>query len=452
MWAVSIFGIVALLTLQFVWWRNAYQAVERDFMSTVQKCFIQSTDKIITTRLDGNTDEMSFTKLGPGIKVDALLDLSKMGKLGKGVKVFPKHKTKTSAEFQYSLEEALNMMNRPVTEALLDSGFRVAIKEKLGFVPKFDIMIHRQKYEIDSLQKLNCNRFTLGSSYDTIYHQIGYKAYSTMVIPSPIGYYIKKGAFILIVSVILVLMVCSIMIIQFIGMQRERKFANFIIDYTRLITHDLRTPVTGTKMIFEVLENTKPTQKKLRSAYHKEGINLTKKILLNLDNILYMAKSEQMELPVFWMEVDMRTYVDKIANSYRERNYSPKILTLETRYEPANFCCRMDTKLMENTLCNLLDNAIKYTDVDTRIVIACSKVDDMVEIKVIDNGMGMSPADQKRIFELFERGAANMNQMYAGFGIGLHFVDRVVKAHGGKVSVQSQLGKGTEFTIRYTSK
>jgi len=74
-----------------------------------------------------------------------------------------------------------------------------------------------------------------------------------------------------------------------------------------------------------------------------------------------------------------------------------------------------------------------------------------VEFRFRDNGMGMSAEDQKRIFNLFERGSANKNQQFPGFGIGLHFVERAVKAHGGKVTVQSEVGKGTEFTIRFIS-
>jgi two-component system, OmpR family, phosphate regulon sensor histidine kinase PhoR len=111
----------------------------------------------------------------------------------------------------------------------------------------------------------------------------------------------------------------------------------------------------------------------------------------------------------------------------------------------------LDINLMENALCNLLENAIKYTHIDTVIEVTCIREGNDVTIKVRDNGMGMSQQDQKRVFELFERGSVNRNQQFPGFGIGLHFVERAVKAHGGKVSVISEVGKGSEFTIRYTS-
>jgi len=257
--------------------------------------------------------------------------------------------------------------------------------------------------------------------------------------------------FIFAISIVLVLLVGSILILQFISMQRDRKFADFIIDYTRMITHDLRTPVSGIQMIFKMFQKNGTSQSGMQEKYLVEGENLTKKILLNLDNILYMAKSEQMELPVHLTEVEIRDFMEKTVEMYRMRDYNPKTVSIETRYEPTDFNCKMDVGLMENVICNLLDNAIKFTPQEALIVIDCSKKGNNIVFSIRDNGMGMSSEDQKRIFELFERGSANKNSQFSGFGIGLHFVERAVKAHGGKVTVQSEVGKGTEFTIRYTS-
>jgi len=218
-----------------------------------------------------------------------------------------------------------------------------------------------------------------------------------------------------------------------------------------MITHDLRTPVSGIQMIFKMFQKNGTSQEGMQEKYLVEGENLSKKILLNLDNILYMAKSEQMELPVYLMEVDVRAFVEKIVDGYRERNYQPKVVSIETNYEPENFKCSMDVGLMENAFSNLLENAIKFTGLEAKIEVNCKLNNNVVEFRFRDNGMGMSSEDQKRIFAIFERGSANRNKQFPGFGIGLHFVERAVKAHGGKVTVQSELGKGSEFTIKYTS-
>jgi signal transduction histidine kinase len=111
----------------------------------------------------------------------------------------------------------------------------------------------------------------------------------------------------------------------------------------------------------------------------------------------------------------------------------------------------MDVELMENVMCNLMDNAIKYTGSESIIHVSCKYENDMVEISVRDNGIGMSEEDLKRVFDLFERGSADEKNIFPGFGIGLHFVRLVVKGHGGKIAVKSRIEMGTEFTIKFIS-
>jgi len=435
---VSILGIICLLALQWVWWRNAYRAVEMDMMSKSEECLRVSIEEALMYQLDSTSK---------GIKVVNTSIGEKVGKVTK----FTSHSARNTTELIYILEEGLNYDHRPVTEQRIDINFCRALDEKLGFIPNHTIQICRDSVQIDSISRSRFNRIAIGSGQDTIYQQLGFQAYTIVNIQSPIKLYLKKGAFILAISIILVLLVGSILILQFISMQRDRKFADFIVDYTRMITHDLRTPVSGIQMIFKMFQKNETSQEGIKDKYLVEGEHLTKKILLNLDNILYMAKSEQRELPVHLMEVNVRDFMENAISIYRERDYNPKEVNIETHYEPETFTCSMDVGLMENVVCNLVENAIKFTGMEANITVTCRREKEVVEFRFRDNGLGMSAEDQKRIFELFERGSANKKNQFPGFGIGLHFVERAVKAHGGKVSVQSEVGKGTEFAIRYTS-
>lgn len=352
-------------------------------------------------------------------------------------------------EMEYVLEDALLVMKKPITDSMIQVALDSELKETFGYVPKNNLKIKRFNAIIDSIDKPKYNCIAIGKTADTIYHQIGFKTYTFTTISSPIDYYLEKGGLFLVFSLILVILVGVILVLQYLSMLRERKFSVFIKDYTRMIAHDLRTPVTGIQMIFQMLKKNASTE--TNNKMISDGADLTKKILLNLDNILYVAKSEQKELPVHRTNVDIRTFMENAVKMYRERDFSPKKVSIETFYEPNSFSCIMDAGLMENVICNLLENAIKFTGEIANIIITCKYEKDVVEICFRDNGVGMSEEDQKRVFDIFERGSANDNAQRPGFGIGLHFVQRVIKAHGGKITVKSELNKGTEISIRFFS-
>jgi len=436
---VSILGIICLLALQYVWWRNAYRAVEQDFMYRSMDCLKKATDKAVVLYMDSTNNKMKIANSAEGEKII------------RKYKPISRHSASNTSEISYILEEALFLNGYPISEQRIDRYFGYFLNEKFGFVPKHEIKVCRLSNVIDEKDHSKFNRIAYGNGHDTIYHQFGFMTYTVVVLPSPMKLYLRKGAFILIVSIILVLLIGTILVFQYISLNRERKFAEFIIEYTRMMTHDLRIPVSGVQMIFQMFQKNKFSKPEMKENYILEGVNLSKKILLNLDNMLYMSKSEKMDLPIYLLEMDIRPFMEKIIDGYRIRNYYPKVLRIESHYEPADFKCRFDTKLMENVLCNLLENAIKYTHIDTHIELWFIRVGNEITIKIKDNGMGMSVKDQKRIFELFERGSSSKNKQYPGFGIGLHFVERAIKAHGGKLTVKSELGEGAEFTIKYTA-
>jgi signal transduction histidine kinase len=107
----------------------------------------------------------------------------------------------------------------------------------------------------------------------------------------------------------------------------------------------------------------------------------------------------------------------------------------------------MDAQLMERVVNNLMDNAIKYTGEDTQIDLTCTLDGEYASFCVRDNGMGIGKEDQKRIYDLYERGNIAYKNHYEGYGIGLNFVHRAIKAHGGNLMMESELNVGTAFTI-----
>jgi two-component system phosphate regulon sensor histidine kinase PhoR len=110
---------------------------------------------------------------------------------------------------------------------------------------------------------------------------------------------------------------------------------------------------------------------------------------------------------------------------------------------------RGDIVHITNVIYNLLDNASKYTESEPQIFVRTENSPGEIMISVTDNGIGISKTNQKMIFDKFYRVPTGNLHSVKGFGLGLFYVKTIVKAHGGKIEVSSQLGKGSTFTLKF---
>src|SRR5207248_1819904 len=108
---------------------------------------------------------------------------------------------------------------------------------------------------------------------------------------------------------------------------------------------------------------------------------------------------------------------------------------------------RVDREALAGAVLNLLQNAFKYSGQDKRIALRARPERRGVSIEVEDNGVGIAPRDRKRIFERFYRVDNLLTRKTEGSGLGLAIAKRIVEAHGGKISVHSEPGKGSRFSI-----
>lgn len=124
-----------------------------------------------------------------------------------------------------------------------------------------------------------------------------------------------------------------------------------------------------------------------------------------------------------------------------------------TDIEPQDLTVLADRTHFSNILSNLLDNAIKYSNGEAEIDIHCRRIATMeqgeqTEISVSDRGIGIAPEKLKHIFDKFYRVPTGNLHDVKGYGLGLFYVKTMIEKHGGSVSVKSELGKGSTFTIR----
>jgi len=135
---VSILGVLCLLVLQWVWWRNAYKAVEVDFVSKSEKCLIRAVDKTIMYQMDTTSKGIDVVNEYAGEKIPYTRIVSRSPNIN------------SAFDIEYSMEECINFLKRPVTEKLIDSRFCTMLKDEFGYVPKHTLRICRDSLPISS--------------------------------------------------------------------------------------------------------------------------------------------------------------------------------------------------------------------------------------------------------------------------------------------------------------
>jgi signal transduction histidine kinase len=219
------------------------------------------------------------------------------------------------------------------------------------------------------------------------------------------------------------------------------------------MSHELRTPLNAIIGFSDVLESIASLDDKQKR--YVRNIQTSGKVLLEMINdILDLAKIESGKMEVrlsdFRIDAVINAQCD-MARPLTER----KNIDLETEIEPELPDMFQDQAKVQQILNNLLSNAIKFTPEGGRIVVSAAQAgaNDII-IKVADTGVGIAEEDQIAIFEKFRQGKSvvgggnAMTREYSGTGLGLSIVKELCKLLGGEISLDSELGKGSTFTVR----
>jgi signal transduction histidine kinase len=207
------------------------------------------------------------------------------------------------------------------------------------------------------------------------------------------------------------------------------------------VAHELRTPLTsvGTHLEAMIEGIWEPTTERLQSC-HDEILRIGK-IIQDLERL---AKVESENLKLEKTKINIANVIDQVLNNL-EAEIKKKNLHVVTKGKSSNI--EADLNRITQVLINLITNAIKYTPEGGMIEVHLSESDTDLEVRVNDNGIGISEEDLPFIFERFYRADKSRNRMTGGTGIGLAIVKSIVSAHDGTVKVESRLNEGSCFTI-----
>ena len=226
---------------------------------------------------------------------------------------------------------------------------------------------------------------------------------------------------------------------------REARLAQAKSNFVSNVSHELKTPLSLLTLFSEILELGRVDSDEKRTEYYKiirhESLRLNKVI----DNILDFSKIEAGRKTYVLREGDMAEVIANVLSSYRYQILnSGFVIGADTQ---RNLPVLMDCDAMEQAISNLLDNAIKYSREVKKLRITTEKRGAHLCIEIEDHGIGIPRAEQAKIFEKFYRVGNGLVHDVKGSGLGLSLVKHIIEAHHGTITVESEVGRGSRFTI-----
>ena len=234
----------------------------------------------------------------------------------------------------------------------------------------------------------------------------------------------------------------AIIIIQLLRFITEQEqMTELRNDFSYAMVHDMKSPLSSIIMGAHFLHSGKVDDKpQIKEKYYSIIESEAEHLLALVNKLLTISKLENKKLILNKNDIDLEPIIDDLVEKAKAKATKP--IEVNTVLEVK--------KYLTEAIANLIDNALKYSKDEIEINIKTFDTDKNILLKVRDNGIGITKEEQQVIFDKFGRAAIhekNRKGGVSGFGLGLNYVDQVMQAHGGKVTVSSEKDKYSEFTL-----
>lgn len=416
---ITILGLSIVLLVQLVWLVNSYNFVKDELR-------IKSTNMLEQAIMEETFSRLQ--NLPVGTKVQSRTE---------------EDKNRNLPEFVY-MQESLEQLKSPIILDSINHIYKQLLlknnypSECMISISKNDTIIQYIGNKPSSLFSLQTDKVPLRKDYSIVIQA---------QFVNPNNLFFGKMGLLLVSTTILLIFVVFCIIYQVRIISKINKISQIREDFSYAMVHDMKTPLSTIMMVQDMLESGRlDTRPEIKNKYMSIAKSETDHLFALTNKILTISKLENHKLEMNKTEVELTPIVEKLTEKFKAKAQKPVnfIISLQTKTAYA------DNDYLGEVISNLIDNAIKYSKESVEINITAEESERYTILKVRDNGMGISEADQKVIFQKYERAAAakrSRKNGASGFGLGLNFVDQVIKAHEGKIFVNSTEGEFTEFTI-----
>lgn len=486
------FSVLGLIALQAYFLNNAYETQKEDVERSIKQIVNLIPERVTQLKSESGVQKgvAMFQSFGMGadsnivsndsaqnkqyeIKTDINLDMQNLyledtnqngsKKKARIITLRTSNATTTSNEIgEIPADNSAQLMDQIMQEVMvqvfgdeeelgidslqLDSLIDSLFKEK-GIIAEYAFQVRNKKKE-DSI---------LFGSIPTEFASFRTNLFAKDLIPKPIELELGVGKLNILVLKRMTGMILATLILaglfiyvswsSIFIMFKQKKISDVRRDFLNNMTHEFKTPIATIELATSALNNPSVQSETTKVQKYSELIaQENNRMLRQVESILSMAVTEQSEMALQYEDIIstelLESCVEQIKNRFSE-------LELNIIINEDHACLFAADKLhLENAVLNILENAVKYRNNNNITILITGVItEDKWKLSIQDNGKGISSSDQKRVFDRFYRVPTGNRHDVKGFGIGLSYVKNIVNRHGGTVNLESELEKGSTFSI-----
>ncbi|HMR43887.1 MAG TPA: HAMP domain-containing sensor histidine kinase, partial [Saprospiraceae bacterium] len=278
------------------------------------------------------------------------------------------------------------------------------------------------------------------STYDDYLYYFGVR------FPDRTGYMLNSMRLTIIFSVILLLTISFFLYTTYIIL-RQKRLSEMQKDFINNMTHEFKTPISTIKISANTFLNHPLVKADERLAQYARIINeQNDRLNAQVEKVLQLARIERDNFQLHLEEVNLHELIEKIVASTRLK-VGEQGGDIATDLKSNHPVISADRLHLTNILHNLIDNAMKYCKDCPEITIRTEDTENHLKLSIADRGIGIPQEYQGRVFEKFYRVPTGNVHNVKGFGLGLYYIKNICRAHGWKITLKSEAGKGTEICI-----
>lgn len=475
--------ILLLMAFQVYWMRKLYYEENENFKKTADILFWETiyqlkldrfsndslmlkganlfiTNLISSTQKIKATEDSSKKKLFITIDTHTRTHLPDSQKQGftfqRKTKFFPNGNEENNS--MKEMEDFLannTVINDTIPIRLIDSLYKTLLRKE-GITVGYSII-----KVIPSIKDVSNLQYSI-KEIDTFSNNVSTKTFVTRKIPvglwnslfykaefkNAFWYIVKKIAPQLALSALLVLLTVLSFVFIYRNLLAQKRLTQIKNEFIGNITHELKTPISTVSVAIEAMKNFSALQNPERTKEYLEiATQELGRLSLLVDKVLRLSMFETQQVQLKYEQFDLKALIEEVISSMQLQfeKFSAKV---NFRAQGEDFLVRADRMHITSVIYNLLDNALKYSKNKPLIEMNLSGHEGELIFTVKDDGIGIPVAYQEKIFDKFFRVPQGNQHNVKGYGLGLSYVAHIVAEHNGRVTVQSEEGKGTTFIIK----